>query len=122
VAFLKAAETRRLFALPASRKQDPRIAQAGGRPGKSAPARSRTTTAPGRPLAASEAGVHGSDRRVDRRTAAEVFREELLASSSPLQGHVDPGELRARFDAPSAGRDDKGYVLWTVFCLSRWLR
>jgi asparagine synthase (glutamine-hydrolysing) len=53
---------------------------------------------------------------------ATMFRDEVLASKSTLDGSLDRIELRRRFDAHADGRSDHGYALWAVWVLDRWLR
>ena len=53
---------------------------------------------------------------------ASMFRDEVLASRSPVADHLDATDVRARFDAHCAGRADHGYTLWAIWSLVRWLK
>jgi len=56
------------------------------------------------------------------RPYASMFRDEVLASASAVDGSLDRLELKRRFDDHAGGRADHGYALWAVWVLERWLR
>jgi asparagine synthase (glutamine-hydrolysing) len=52
---------------------------------------------------------------------AARFREEVLARSSSVSGHVDLADLERRFEAHRSGARDESFALWAVWTLERWL-
>jgi asparagine synthase (glutamine-hydrolysing) len=49
------------------------------------------------------------------------FEDEVLTSRSAISRHLDVSYLRTRFAEHGTGRD-RGYELWAVWVLERWLR
>ncbi|MEQ1869544.1 MAG: asparagine synthase (glutamine-hydrolyzing) [Vicinamibacterales bacterium] len=53
--------------------------------------------------------------------AADAFRDEVL-SGGPLAAHVDTAALSSLFADHTGGRAERGYLLWAVWVLQRWLK
>jgi asparagine synthase (glutamine-hydrolysing) len=103
------------FRIPATRKQQGRTGKVLLRalarqrlPGRLAELPKRGFTAP---IGEWIAGPHGA-----------MFRDEVLGGCSSIGTVVDTKELSRRFDAHRSGRADRGYELWAIWVLSRWLQ
>jgi asparagine synthase (glutamine-hydrolysing) len=53
---------------------------------------------------------------------ASMFRDEVLEGCSGIDSMVDMSEVSRRFDAHRSGRENRGYELWAIWVLFRWLQ
>jgi asparagine synthase (glutamine-hydrolysing) len=53
---------------------------------------------------------------------AGVFRDEVLASGSFVEGLIDVAAVRTAFDRHRSGSSDESYLLWAAWMLERWGR